>query len=92
MDALDISGLWDRFNPRPCARGDAWPAANGPRPTVFQSAPLREGRRANLTSTILANAFQSAPLREGRLADADLTGVKGMGVSIRAPARGATAR
>jgi len=35
----------DRFNPRPCARGDLHSSFYRCRTGRFQSAPLREGRR-----------------------------------------------
>ena len=55
-----------RFNPRPCARGDA----HRPRPAYtavwFQSTPLREGRHSDAADRCRADQFQSTPLREGR--------------------------
>ena len=56
----------------------------------FQSTPLREGRPPARNRTAPCSKFQSTPLREGRpyvqaISDADA------GVSIHAPARGATA-
>ena len=34
--------------------------------SLFQSTPLREGRRAKLATSIAGKSFQSTPLREGR--------------------------
>jgi len=59
-------------------------------PRVFQSAPLREGRRPlpRLPDEVPCQ-FQSAPLREGR-PDVQANRPLPASVSIRVPARGAT--
>jgi len=56
----------------------------------FQSAPLREGRPSFQCMTVSGRRFQSAPLREGRLGTILTWLQERDGVSIRAPARGAT--
>ena len=54
------------FNPRPCARGDASMASLSLLSRMFQSTPLREGRRVLMVTAIDTQKFQSTPLREGR--------------------------
>ena len=55
----------------------------------FQSTPLHEGRRSATPAAIRSGTFQSTPLHEGRHHPG--AGPRSMrGVSIHAPARGAT--
>src|SRR5262249_2725961 len=58
-----------RFNPRPCARGDAGRLTSPCPPSRFQSTPLREGRPLSAYAASLHYEFQSTPLREGRHPD-----------------------
>jgi len=55
-----------RFNPRPCARGDGHSIGFIIPSKLFQSTPLREGRRSPLCWYQKPSPFQSTPLREGR--------------------------
>jgi len=54
------------FNPRPCARGDWVPRFWRSLRVMFQSTPLREGRRYWNHPIAPICTFQSTPLREGR--------------------------
>ena len=56
----------------------------------FQFTPLREGRRATVSTNRDDLVFQFTPLREGRQAIEDEK--KALEISIHAPPRGATAR
>ena len=78
------------FNPRPCARGDQRPCCGRNRRYLFQSTPLREGRREQVAACLDYLMFQSTPLREGRHVGQCLDRAAPL-VSIHAPARGATA-
>src|SRR5271166_5885102 len=73
-----------RFDPRPCARGDAF-AGSWAIISMFRSTPLREGRPRSRTRRTPATLFRSTPLREGRLVDRRLQVLDGA-VSIHAPA------
>ena len=78
-----------RFNPRPRAGGDAdrhQPAAAS---EEFQSTPPRGGRRSGVIGPRSAVWFQSTPPRGGRRRG-QLGRCEVAGVSIHAPARGAT--
>ena len=77
------------FNPRPREGGDHARRRRQPSAEVFQSTPPRRGRRGICGSVDHGEMFQSTPPRRGRpgrqpsAAHAD-------GVSIHAPAKGAT--
>ena len=77
------------FNSRPCERGDQQKSELLETCSVFQFTPLREGRRWTGRKPERPDLFQFTPLREGRHPGigADLSGA---GISIHAPARGAT--
>ena len=77
------------FNPRPCARGDRTGSGTWARLASFQSTPLREGRPRSWSRICGRGLFQSTPLREGRLTELERQ-FDANGVSIHAPARGAT--
>jgi len=59
--------MGQRFNPRPCARGDGGKTHPLAVMERFQSTPLREGRLVGRGVATAHNWFQSTPLREGRL-------------------------
>ena len=56
----------DSFNPRPYVRGDVRASLSGGELVLFQSTPLREGRRTDMARMTNGSQFQSTPLREGR--------------------------
>ena len=78
------------FNPRPRAGGDARRGGEHGGQAVFQSTPPRGGRRLMPWHDSGASGFQSTPPRGGRRRACVMRAV--CGVSIHAPARGATLR
>ena len=46
MRSSRMAGKWERFNPRPCVRGDPLRFIADSSLWVFQSTPLCEGRRS----------------------------------------------
>ena len=78
------------FNSRPCERGDVSPQGNAGAYSLFQFTPLREGRRYQRCSqSDPSSHFNSRPCERGDLARSGVaTGHRG--ISIHAPARGAT--
>ena len=78
------------FNPRPYERGDCAELLLPPDLKVFQSTPLREGRRFNLSPKVSqSSSFNPRPYERG---DIDYKPkIQGFeDVSIHAPTRGAT--
>jgi len=91
--ATDFAGLGMvplKFQSTPLHEGRRYGIRTSGRRLAFQSTPLHEGRReSNLTPPKDADKFQSTPLHEGRQRDARVK-ENLHGVSIHAPARGAT--
>ena len=78
------------FNPRPSARGDPKDYREKMNTIVFQSTPLREGRRHKMNHLKpLPKSFNPRPSARGDMTYEELTSNIGV-VSIHAPPRGAT--
>ena len=76
------------FNPRPCKRGDTRWSIHPATPSPFQSTPLQEGRRLTPGRCRAELRFNPRPCKRGDVVAFGLVG--SVGVSIHAPARGAT--
>ena len=77
------------FNPRPRAGGDQPSAISRARGPSFNPRPRAGGDWMRRASFLKTKSFQSAPPRRGRL-QLRLLRCRWIGVSIRAPAQGAT--
>ena len=84
--SIRAGALWC-FNPRPRTGGDGF-GFQFVRPAVFQSTPPHGGRPWFRSSVVVSKVFQSTPPHGGRPLQKTITVADG--VSIHAPARGAT--
>ena len=79
------------FNPRPREGGDGTQVFIRGEHISFQSTPPRRGRRWSRVPMAWVSSFQSTPPRRGRQRAGEAARGNG-GVSIHAPAKGATTR
>ena len=80
------------FNPRPREGGDMPPYAHNRRPDLFQSTPPRRGRQARRGPRSRRSCCFNPRPREGGDVRQAVRPLPHVGVSIHAPAKGATSR